>query len=62
MLTFAGEMQGVTMRAQASMMGAVACAQVPKLTVIMGNSIGPANFYMVSISLFNVMVHTKYIR
>lgn len=44
---FTAESVAVCVRHQARFMGAVATAQVPKITVIVGNSFGPQNFMMV---------------
>ncbi|XP_038068954.1 methylcrotonoyl-CoA carboxylase beta chain, mitochondrial-like [Patiria miniata] len=41
-----GEAMGNVIRNRAKMMMAVACAQVPKMTVIIGDSFGPSNFAM----------------
>ncbi|KAL3869882.1 hypothetical protein ACJMK2_042509 [Sinanodonta woodiana] len=41
-----GESFGNCLREHAKMMAVVSCAQVPKITVIIGNSIGPSNFLM----------------
>lgn len=41
-----GEVMGDTLRARAKMIAAIACANVPKLTVIMGGSFGANNFAM----------------
>ena len=43
------ELLGIRLRHQARFMSAVACAQVPKLTVIVGNSFGCDNYMMVNI-------------
>ena len=42
-----GESMGDVIRARSKMMTAVACAKVPKITVIVGDSFGPSNFAMV---------------
>ncbi|XP_033637108.1 methylcrotonoyl-CoA carboxylase beta chain, mitochondrial-like [Asterias rubens] len=41
-----GESMGDVIRARSKMMTAVACAKVPKITVIVGDSFGPSNFAM----------------
>ncbi len=45
---FSAAHMGIQLRHEARLMAAVACAQVPKLTVVVGNSFGPSNFMMVS--------------
>lgn len=42
-----GASMGDAIRARSKMMTAVACAKVPKITVIVGDSFGPSNFAMV---------------
>jgi acetyl-CoA carboxylase carboxyltransferase component len=39
---------GNFVRDHAKMMAAVSCAKVPKISIVIGNSIGPSNFLMVS--------------
>ena len=48
-LLISAELLGIRLRHQARFMSAVACAQVPKLTVIVGNSFGCDNYMMVNI-------------
>ena len=48
-LVISAELLGIRLRHQARFMSAVACAQVPKLTVIVGNSFGCDNYMMVNI-------------
>ena len=48
-LVISAELLGIRLRHQARLMSAVACAQVPKLTVIVGNSFGCDNYMMVNI-------------
>ena len=52
-----GGNEGLTVKARAQMMSAVACATVPKITVVVGGSYGPSSFAMVSISGVVVITH-----
>ena len=42
-----GGNEGLMVKARAQMMSAVACATVPKITVVVGGAYGPSSFAMV---------------
>ena len=42
-----GGNEGLTVKSRAQMMSAVACATVPKITVVVGGGYGPSSFAMV---------------
>ena len=46
-----GGNEGLTVKSRAQMMSAVACATVPKITVVVGGSFGPSSFAMVRVIL-----------
>ena len=44
-----GGNEGLTVKSRAQMMSVVACATVPKITVVVGGSYGPSSFAMVRV-------------
>lgn len=53
------EKQGDLIRSHAKLMSSVACATVPKITIIVGNSIGADNYMMVRTHLEFKLYHVK---
>ena len=47
-----GGNEGLTVKSRAQMMSAVACATVPKITVVVGGGFGPSSFAMVRLFFY----------
>ena len=55
-----GGNEGLTVKSRAQMMSAVACATVPKITVVVGGSFGPSSFAMVRLFLLLFFLYLQY--